>query len=128
MTKAYNKKSQTRRRRALRRSMTKAEVILWSKLSRKQMLGYKFRCQYSVNQYVIDFYCPRLKLAIEVDGDSHFVPGAENYDKERQEYIEAFGIRFLRFTNTDICENIDGVCQDIYNEVDEIKSVLENKL
>jgi very-short-patch-repair endonuclease len=84
MTIAYNKKSQTARRRALRHSMSKAEVILWDKLSRKQMHGYKFRRQYGVDQYILDFYCPRLKLAIEIDGDSHFVTGAEDYDKERQ--------------------------------------------
>jgi very-short-patch-repair endonuclease len=115
---AYNKKSQTSRRRALRHSMPKAEVILWEKLSRKRMHGYKFGPQYGVDQYVIDFYCPRLKLAIEIDGDSHFVFGAEEYDKDRQEYIETFGIRFLRFTNVDVYENIDGVCLSIYDEIE----------
>lgn len=87
MTKAYNKKSLTLRRRALRHSMSKAEVILWKELSHRQMLGYKFRRQYSVDHYVLDFYCPRLKLAIEVDGDSHFVPGADEKDRVRQEHI-----------------------------------------
>ena len=87
------------------------------------MLGYKFRRQYGVDQYVLDFYCPRLKLAIEVDGESHFMPGAEEQDKARQEYIEAYGIRFLRFMNPDVCENIDGVCQDIYDKIEEIKIV-----
>jgi very-short-patch-repair endonuclease len=103
--------------------MSKSEIILWSKLSGKQMLGYKFRRQYGVDQYVLDFYCPRLKLAIEVDGESHFMPGAEEQDKARQEYIEAYGIRFLRFMNPDVCENIDGVCQDIYDKIEEIKIV-----
>jgi very-short-patch-repair endonuclease len=103
--------------------MSKAEVILWDKLSRKQMHGYKFRRQYGVDQYVLDFYCPRLKLSIEVDGNSHYLQGAEEYDKARQEHIEAFGIRFLRFTNPDVCENIDGVGQDIYDKIEEIKIV-----
>jgi very-short-patch-repair endonuclease len=102
--------------------MSKAEVILWDKLSRKQMHGYKFRRQYGVDQYVLDFYCPRLKLAIEVDGDSHFTPSAEEIDKARQEYIEAYGIRFLRFTNPDVCENLDGVCQMIYEEIEIMKN------
>ena len=62
---------------------------------------------------VLDFYCPRLKLAIEIDGDSHFVVGAEENDKARQEHIEAYGIQFLRFSNNDIYENINGVCQTI---------------
>lgn len=52
--------------------MLKAEVILWSRLKGKRLDGYKFRRQFSVAQFVVDFYCPRLKLAIEVDGDSHF--------------------------------------------------------
>lgn len=117
MTKVFNKKAQTPRRRALRHSMSIAEVILWSKLSRKQMLGYKFRRQYSVDQYIIDFYCPRLKLAIEVDGDSHYFPGSEEHDNIRQKHIETFGVRFLRFTNDDVCDNIDGVCQNIYDKI-----------
>jgi very-short-patch-repair endonuclease len=103
--------------------MSKAEVILWKELSRKQMHGYKFRRQYGVDQYVLDFYCPRLKLAVEVDGDSHFMVGAEEQDKIRQEYIESFGIQFLRFTNENVYKNIDGVCQSVYNKIEEIKIV-----
>jgi very-short-patch-repair endonuclease len=128
LTKVYNKKTQTSRRRALRRSMSKAEVILWKELSRKQMHGYKFRRQYGVDQFVLDFYCPRLKLAIEIDGDSHFMPGAEEQDKTRQEYIEAYSIRFLRFTNTDVCENLDGVCQMIYEEIEMKKELLQHSM
>jgi very-short-patch-repair endonuclease len=127
MAEHYNKSTMKQRRRTLRKNLSKAEVILWSKLSHKQMHGYKFRRQYGVDQYVLDFYCPRLKLAIEVDGDSHFMPGAEEQDKMRQEYIEAFGIRFLRFTNPDVCENLDGVCQMIFNKVEEIK-IVEGKV
>jgi very-short-patch-repair endonuclease len=77
---------------------------------------------------VLDFYCPQLKLAIEIDGDSHFMPGAQEQDKTRQEHIEAFGIRFLpaspaggRFTKEDVCKNVDGVCQNVYNAVDELR-------
>ena len=121
MAKAYNKKVMQSRRRALRSNMPKSEVLLWSKLKNKQILGERFLRQYSVDQYVLDFYCPRLKLAIEVDGDSHFVPGTEEYDKARQEYIESFGIRFLRFTNPDVCDNLDGVCHMIFEEIESIK-------
>jgi very-short-patch-repair endonuclease len=118
MTLVYNKKQQTQRRRYLRHSMTKVEIILWSRLSRRQMHGHKFRRQYSVDQYIIDFYCPRLKLAIEIDGDPHFVSGAKDYDKQRQEHIEKYDICFVRFTNADVCENIDGVCQTIYENIE----------
>ena len=94
------------------------------------MHGERFLRQYGVDQYILNFYCPRLKLAIEVDGDSHFMIGAEEQDKDRQEYIEAFGIQFLpalpaggRFTNDDVYKNIDGVCQTVYNIIEEIKNV-----
>jgi very-short-patch-repair endonuclease len=83
-------------------------------LSRKQMNGFKFRRQYSVNQYVIDFYCPVLKLAVEIDGDSHYRFSSLEYDDKRQKFIESFGIKFLRFTNDDVYNNIDGVLQTIY--------------
>lgn len=72
-----------------------------------------------MNQYVIDFYYPELKLAIEVDGDSHFNDISEKYDKERQKFIESFGIWFLRFTNIDIYDNIDGVLQTIFEWIKE---------
>ena len=63
--------------------------------------------------YIVDFYCPKLKLAIEVDGYTHFSEAAQKYDKRRQRYIESFGIRFLRFTNTEVYENVEGVVQTI---------------
>ncbi len=123
MTLAFNKKIGQNRRRYLRKNMPKSEVILWSKLKNKQMNGERFLRQYGVDQYILDFYCPRLKLAIELDGDSHFMPGAQEQDKARQEYIESFGIRFLRFTNADVCENIDGVCWDIYEEIEKLNKL-----
>jgi len=79
--------------------------------------GYKFRRQYGVNKYVVDFYCPKLKLAIEIDGDSHFGNQAIKYDQKRQSYIESFGIKFLRFTNNDIYNNIDEVLEVIINYI-----------
>ena len=93
--------------------MPKAEVILWSRLKGKRLDGYKFRRQFSVAQFVVDFYCPRLKLAIEVDGDSHFSEGSELSDKARQDFIESFGISFLRFTNKEIYGNLDEVLSKI---------------
>ena len=119
MSIVFNNKAYTARRKALRRSLSKAEAVIWLHLSRKQMKGFKFRRQYSVNQYVVDFYCPELKLAIEIDGDSHFNDISEKYDKERQKSIESFGIRFLRFTNIDIYDNIDGVLQTIFEWIKE---------
>ena len=86
-------------------------------LSRRQMLGYKFRRQHSVDQYVIDFYCPQLKLAIEVDGECHFTEAGREYDRRRQEHIETFGIKFLRVMNSDVLSNIYGVLDRIAEEI-----------
>ena len=117
----YNKKKGQKKRRYLRKNMPKSEVLLWTKLKNNQIHGERFLRQYGVGQYILDFYCPRLKLAIEVDGESHYTSGAEEYDKDRQKYIEAYGIQFLRFTNPDICENLDGVCQMIFEEIEKKK-------
>lgn len=100
--------------------MPLAEVILWNKLKGKQVAGYKFRRQYSVEHFVIDFYCPELKLAIEVDGDSHYTEGAALYDRERQNLIENYGIQFLRFANSDIYENLEEVLLKIMQQIKEI--------
>ena len=97
--------------------MPKAEIILWDQLKSKKLNGLKFRRQYSIGPFIVDFYCPKLKLAIEVDGDSHYEEAAEEYDKRRQRYIEKSGIKFLRFTNTDVYENLEGVIQMISEKV-----------
>ncbi len=93
--------------------MTKAEIALWSKLKGKQLNGLKFRRQCSINNYIVDFYCPELKLAIEIDGDVHYYDSRVAYDKKRQSEIEALGIRVLRYTNIDVARNLDGVLNDI---------------
>ncbi len=109
MTRLYNKSTETLKRKNLRSNMPPAEVILWSQLKGRQIGGYKFRRQYSVEKFVVDFYCPELKLAIEIDGESHFVEGAVERDEERQRIVESTGIRFVRFTNRDIYEKLHGV-------------------
>jgi very-short-patch-repair endonuclease len=93
--------------------MSRAEVLLWSKLKGKQVAGVKFRRQYGVGPYVVDFYAPSLKFAIEVDGDSHFGGGAEERDRKRQLYLESFGIRCVRFTNEDVFRRLDLVVDEI---------------
>ncbi|MGH3053827.1 MAG: endonuclease domain-containing protein, partial [Gaiellaceae bacterium] len=72
-------------------------------------LGTKFRRQYSVDAYVLDFYAPQAKLATEIDGDSHFNADAIEYDQQRTAYLESFGIEVLRFTNLEVFENLAGV-------------------
>lgn len=93
--------------------MPKGEVILWKKLKGGQM-GYKFRRQHSIGGYVVDFYCPELHLAIEVDGRTHDYHDQIIYDKERQKYIEALGIKVLRFYSEEIFKNLNNVIERIY--------------
>ena len=100
--------------------MTEAEKRLWEHIRNRQLENCKFRRQYSVAAFAIDFYSPEIKLALEVDGDSHFVDGALEYDVERQAFIESARIKFLRFTNEDVYHNLDGVLEVI---VEGIKSL-----
>jgi very-short-patch-repair endonuclease len=118
MTTIFNKSSMKKRRQVLRRNMPKAEIILWSRIRRKQIDGYRFRRQYSVGSYILDFYCPELKLAIEIDGDSHFHHSAEEYDKYREEEIQQLGVQFIRFQNTEVYKNLNGVLQTIYEKIE----------
>ena len=115
MTKVFNKKSQTPRRKLLRGNLSKAEILLWLELKNKKIGGNKFRRQYSVGRYVVDFYCPILKLAIEVDGGYHFADGAQEYDEIRQKIIESYGIKFLRFSDGDVIQNLPKILESISN-------------
>ena len=117
MRKIYNQSSQKLKRQNLRRQMPRAEVILWNKLRRRQIAGVKFRRQYRVDRFVLDFYCPQLKLAIEIDGPTHQSAEARDYDQFRQRIIEGLDIQFLRFTNRDVYQNIDGVLDTICQKV-----------
>jgi very-short-patch-repair endonuclease len=76
-----------------------------------------FRRQHSVGPFVMDFYSPEIRLAIELDGDSHYREGAREYDEQRTNFIERFGIRIVRSLNTDLYENLDGILEMIGNEV-----------
>ena len=105
MTKHFNKKKELEKRRKLRKEETYVEKIVWLHLRNRQILGYKFRRQYSVDHFVIDFYCPELKLAIELDGDVHEIPDQKKYDQGRQKYLEAFGIKFIRIKNEEFLGN-----------------------
>ena len=113
----FNNPKDKSKRKNLRNNIPKAEVILWQQLQGNKLDGLKFRRQYGIGPYVVDFYCVKCRLAIEIDGDSHFEKGAREYDKKRQKFIERFNIKFLRFTNSDIYENLDGVTEMISNEV-----------
>jgi very-short-patch-repair endonuclease len=121
MTQLFNKTTEKLKRQQLRRNMTKAEAIIWQKLRCKQIETCKFRNQYSVDRFVLDFYSPEIKLAIEIDGESHFQEEAAQYDHERQIFIESTGINFLRFTNNQVYENLNGVLEIIAQKIRELR-------
>lgn len=118
MTEFYNRTREKARRRHLRNNLTPAEKRLWFRLRDEQLGGLKFRRQYSVGSFVVDFYCVEKKLAIEVDGDSHFGDGSEARDRERDAFIRNFGIRILRFTNDDVYKRIESVLESIFDVAD----------
>ena len=110
MTRFNRTPSKTRRARELRRNGTPPEAKLWSAL-RGTPLGVSFRRQHPIGPYVLDFYSPVLKLAIELDGDQHLEQ--QSYDKWRTRYLNAPGIRVVRFWNIEVNENFDGICERI---------------
>ena len=113
MTIIYNKRIFRERRRDLRRNQTEAEKILWSRLRNKRCLGLKFFRQYSVGAYIMDFYCPEYKLAIELDGGQHAEDESKEYDRIRTDYLKSKGIEVVRFWNNEVLNNTDGVFEEI---------------
>ena len=109
----YNKKLQTRAR-ILRKIMTDAERMLWSKLTRKQLSDFQFYRQRIIGNFIVDFYCPRAKLVIEVDGGQHYHGKIESSDKIRDASLKNLGLKVLRFSDRDVLKNIDGVLEEIH--------------
>jgi very-short-patch-repair endonuclease len=107
------------RARQLRNNMTKGEVILWQRLKKKQMMGYDFDRQKPIDQFIVDFYCKSLLLAIEVDGAIHDSEEAQQRDQVRQSKLEGLGVRFLRFRDDDVRYNTNAVCLTIANWIRE---------
>ena len=106
--------------RNLRNNSTLAEVLLWNELKQKRMRGYQFYRQKPILDYIVDFYCSKLDLVIEIDGISHF--GKEIEDKEWQTNIENLGIEFLRIPDNEVKGNMDGVYQVIVERIEDYKS------
>jgi very-short-patch-repair endonuclease len=96
-----------KRAREMRDNPTEPELRLWRNLSNRQLGGFKFRRQEVIGRRaIVDFYCPSARLVVEVDGDTHADPGRE---RQRDVYLEGFGLTILHFTNSDVMHNVDGV-------------------
>jgi very-short-patch-repair endonuclease len=100
--------------RNLRKSQTEAEQILWSKLRSRQLLGFKFRRQHPIENYILDFYCIEAQLAIEIDGGQHAEKENIKRDDQRTALLNQKGIRVIRYWNNDVLEHIDEIYEDIY--------------
>ena len=117
IVKLWPGKSEQQKRRALRKRMTRAEVLLWVRPKNRRVLGQRVLRQYSVGPYILDFYLPSLRLAIEVDGETHVTEQELEYDRNRQEEIEGLGIQFLRVRNPEIYLDLDSVLERIREKV-----------
>jgi very-short-patch-repair endonuclease len=89
-------------RRKLRKTMTPAEVTLWMMIKNRQLAGERFLRQYSIDCFIVDFYCPKYKLAIELDGEGHNSEEQQEYDNRRTSWLNGLGIKVLRFENFEI--------------------------
>jgi very-short-patch-repair endonuclease len=96
-------------RRALRRRLTEAEQRLWQALKGRQLEGAKVRRQYAVGPYILDFYYPSHRLAVEVDGSGHLTDDARAQDAARTTYLEERGLRVIRFTNLEVLGALEAV-------------------
>ena len=99
--------------KALRKNMTMSEILLWQELKGRQLLGYDFNRQRPIDEYIVDFYCKDLQLAIEIDGDSHDHDEVVKNDMKRQGRLKSLGITTLRFDDLDVKRNMGWVLEEI---------------
>ncbi|OGL67166.1 hypothetical protein A2856_03845 [Candidatus Uhrbacteria bacterium RIFCSPHIGHO2_01_FULL_63_20] len=114
MASIINRNDKSERRRELRRDSTLPERKIWKRIRNRALGGLKFRRQVGIGPYIVDFYCAKRRLVIEIDGESHFTPEGVAYDAERTAYLESLNNRVLRFTNADVMENIDAILERIH--------------
>lgn len=122
----YNRKLKIHSRE-LRSTMTDAEISLWSKLRRKQLDGLQFYRQKPLGNYIVDFYCPAAQLVVEIDGGQHYTEQGRAQDSRRDAFLNDIGLRVLRFSNTDVLGNIDGVIAEIVRHLEKALAEGETK-
>jgi very-short-patch-repair endonuclease len=103
--------------RNLRINMTDAEQLIWSKIRKKQIDDFQFYRQKNIGHYIVDFYCPKGKLIVEVDGGQHYETAGIKKDRDRDLYLHGLGFTVLRFSDIDVLKNIDGVRERIYEHL-----------
>ena len=111
---SHNLREQKEIRQTLRNQGTPAEALMWKMLKGKQLEGAKFRRQFSIGPYILDFYCPEYRINIELDGDGHYSPDGYKHDKKRNSYLyEEHGITTLRYENKDVFKFPENICKQI---------------
>jgi len=100
-------------RKELRNHGTSAEAFLWTHLKQKQLEGKKFRRQFSVGHYILDFYCHTEKLCVELDGNDHFTNEQMKYDEIRTKFLNDQGIKVIRFENCEVFDHTESVLEEI---------------
>jgi very-short-patch-repair endonuclease len=118
----YNHKTLRERRRELRNNQTPAEKILWSKISKNQISGLRFLRQYSIGSYILDFYCPKIRLGIELDGNIHKEKESKIYDKDREKYLGSLDINVIRFWNDNVLKNTENVLDKLHNKIKQLNN------
>ena len=108
----YNKELKENSR-SLRNNMTDAERLLWSKIKNRQIKDYRFIRQKIIGDYIVDFYCPKACLIIELDGGHHYTDNHIQKDEIRGKFLVELDFRILRFSNLDVLKNINGVIDEI---------------
>ena len=101
--------------RHLRNNMTDAENMLWLRLRRKRLKGHPFYRQKIIDKYIVDFYCPKANLVIELDGGQHYSDTGQEKDRTREDVLGTMGLKVLRFSDRDVFENIGGVMEKIWS-------------
>ena len=105
----------------LRKNQTDAEKKLWMILRNRQLAGVKFRRQFSIGRYILDFYCPEFRIGIEADGGQHYENKYRQKDELRTEELKTLGVEILRFDDREILTNIDGVYEIIQRTIEKKK-------
>ena len=100
--------------------MTRSEIYFWNLVQGKAFEGIKFRRQFSVDKFILDFYAPSIKLAVEIDGGYHKDPTVQKYDLQREDYIRRYGITFLRFTNEEVFQDQNSVVERLRERIAEL--------
>jgi len=103
--------------RRLRKDQTRHELTLWTILRARRFQGVKFRRQHEIGPYIVDFCCPEKKFVVELDGGGHGEPVQEKKDRARDEYLTKQGYRVMRFWNSDLDQNLEGVLESILAEI-----------